>query len=191
MWETIKMRNIKLKLAGLGGCAVLALAGAAPAQALINAPVPVANYITLGGIDWAWAAPCAPYGSSCGVVDMTYQSTQGWRFPTLAEFLARPKVSDFGGKCAAEYFSTIHSHCDFTDPEYPGGTTVNGAGQPMGYLFDYGYGITLNGSDSVAETWVVRGAGAIPEPATWAMMIGGLGLVGASLRRRAAKVSFA
>jgi hypothetical protein len=37
----------------------------------------------------------------------------------------------------------------------------------------------------------VRGAGAIPEPATWAMMIGGLGLVGASLRRRAAKVSFA
>ncbi len=34
-------------------------------------------------------------------------------------------------------------------------------------------------------------AGAVPEPATWAMMIGGLGLVGASMRRRSAKVSFA
>ena len=34
-------------------------------------------------------------------------------------------------------------------------------------------------------------AGAVPEPATWAMMIGGFGLAGASLRRRGAKVSYA
>lgn len=32
---------------------------------------------------------------------------------------------------------------------------------------------------------------AVPEPATWAMMIGGLGLVGASMRRRSTKVQFA
>ncbi|OJY69508.1 MAG: hypothetical protein BGP16_06965 [Sphingobium sp. 66-54] len=32
---------------------------------------------------------------------------------------------------------------------------------------------------------------AVPEPATWAMMIGGLGLAGAALRRRATKVQFA
>ena len=32
---------------------------------------------------------------------------------------------------------------------------------------------------------------AVPEPATWAMMISGLGLVGASMSRRASKVSFA
>ncbi len=31
----------------------------------------------------------------------------------------------------------------------------------------------------------------VPEPASWALMIGGLGLVGMSLRRRALKVSFA
>lgn len=31
----------------------------------------------------------------------------------------------------------------------------------------------------------------VPEPATWAMMIGGLGLAGAALRRRKAKVQFA
>ena len=34
-------------------------------------------------------------------------------------------------------------------------------------------------------------AGAVPEPATWAMMIGGFGLAGASLRRRGVKVSYA
>ena len=33
--------------------------------------------------------------------------------------------------------------------------------------------------------------GAVPEPASWAMMIGGLGLVGATLRRRKAAVRFA
>jgi choice-of-anchor C domain-containing protein len=32
---------------------------------------------------------------------------------------------------------------------------------------------------------------AVPEPATWAMMIGGLGLVGVSMRRRKTAVSFA
>lgn len=34
-------------------------------------------------------------------------------------------------------------------------------------------------------------AAAVPEPATWAMMIGGFGLVGASLRRRRTTVRFA
>lgn len=34
-------------------------------------------------------------------------------------------------------------------------------------------------------------AGAVPEPATWALMIGGFALVGASLRRRQTMVSFA
>ncbi|MBN8830607.1 MAG: PEPxxWA-CTERM sorting domain-containing protein [Sphingomonadales bacterium] len=32
---------------------------------------------------------------------------------------------------------------------------------------------------------------AVPEPATWAMMIGGLALVGAAMRARRASVSFA
>jgi hypothetical protein len=35
------------------------------------------------------------------------------------------------------------------------------------------------------------GAGAVPEPASWALMIAGFGLVGGAMRRRATKVSFA
>ena len=37
----------------------------------------------------------------------------------------------------------------------------------------------------------LNAAGAVPEPATWAMMIGGFGLMGASLRRRRVSVRFA
>lgn len=33
--------------------------------------------------------------------------------------------------------------------------------------------------------------GAVPEPASWALMIGGLGMVGGALRRRATKVAYA
>ena len=159
-----------------------ALATATPSFAAVYAPVPTANYIQFGGLDWAWAAPCAFQAPTCGAVDMTFQATQGWRIPTLAEFLARPKVSDFGGKCASAWFSTVHSHCDFGDPENGG---VNANGQAMGYLYDFGYNITQNGSSSVAETWLVRGAAnGVPEPAAWAMMLAGFGLVGSAMRRR-------
>lgn len=34
-------------------------------------------------------------------------------------------------------------------------------------------------------------SGAVPEPASWALMVGGFGLVGGAMRRRAAKVRFA
>jgi hypothetical protein len=38
--------------------------------------------------------------------------------------------------------------------------------------------------DGAADATVVQQAGGVPEPATWAMMIAGFGLVGATLRRR-------
>lgn len=59
---------------------------------------------------------------------------------------------------------------------------------------------TLNISDRDASitgslgSWSINinpVAAAVPEPATWGMMIGGLALVGAQMRRRSTKVSFA
>lgn len=160
----------------LAATAAIGLASV-PAQAAVNVPVPSDNYITVGGLDWAWASPCAAFGSSCGTVDMSYQSGQGWRFPTLAEFLARPDYTAFGTKCASAWFSQ-YSHCDIGDAA-------------TGYIFDYGYNVLPLGSSPYAESWVVRGEGGgvpggVPEAATWAMMIAGFGMVGASLRRRAA-----
>jgi hypothetical protein len=42
-----------------------------------------------------------------------------------------------------------------------------------------------------AYAQVGTGAGAVPEPASWAMMLGGFGLVGGAMRRRKAAVRFA
>ena len=49
-------------------------------------------------------------------------------------------------------------------------------------------GVTL-GSGAASQVSITLDA--VPEPATWAMMIGGFGLVGAAMRRRVSKVVYA
>ena len=162
----------------------MTLAVAMPASAQINAPVPADNYITFGGNDWAWASPCPPSGGfegeACGdgsSVDFTYQSTQGWRLPTAAELAAGPSVSDFGTsdsfKCASAWFTASYTHCDYDDAA--GGAVFGSPGGNVWY----------------AETWAIR-AGAVPEPASWAFMVGGFGMIGGAMRsRRRAAIRFA
>jgi hypothetical protein len=158
------------------------LAGVAmpSSAAVINAPVPGTHYISFGGNDWAWAMPCPATGGACGdgsALDLSFQGAQGWRLPTLAELAAGPTPADFGTatnfKCASAYFSN-YSHCDYSD-------AVAGA------IFG-----SATGGNWYDDTWVIRTVnGAVPEPASWALMIGGLGLAGALMRRRAKTVSFA
>ena len=67
----------------------------------------------------------------------------------------------------------------FTDPgtySHYGVTSSNGIG---GFSFSGG----ASGNTSI-DNLVVNTGGSVPEPATWALMIGGLGLAGAALRRR-------
>jgi hypothetical protein len=57
----------------------------------------------------------------------------------------------------------------------------------------YGFGIDggpLPGTLSL-DIYAKLGAGAVPEPATWAMMIGGFGMVGSAMRRRGRKPAIA
>lgn len=171
----------------------LATAAVPASAAFFDVAVPDNAYITFGGLDWAWANPCGPF-DSCGDIDLSFQSTLGWRLPTVAEFALRPTANDFvfaganvpqigsdpvtgatffsaapgAAACATPYFSNRYRHCDWSD----------GLG---GIIWDPG----LPGGQGVPETWVVRNSdGVVPEPATWAMLIAGFGLVGGALRRR-------
>ncbi|MCW2370058.1 PEPxxWA-CTERM sorting domain-containing protein [Sphingobium sp. B11D3D] len=72
-------------------------------------------------------------------------------------------------------------------------TFANGA---SAYVDIYNTAMSTSGSNMSAGIDVrIRNLAnptpAVPEPATWAMMIAGLGLVGASMRRRSAQVTFA
>lgn len=183
-----------MKLQLLAAVAVASMGLAGTANATVNLPVPSNAFITIGGLDWAWAAPCGAV-DSCGDITLAYQGAFGWRLPTAAEFAAHPVAENFvftganvpnGGSdsvgnhfqagspgraaaCAAAYFSTTHTHCDWSDG-------VAGTW----------YDPSISGGQGVPETLVVRYTlgGAVPEPTTWALMIGGFGLAGAALRRR-------
>lgn len=74
---------------------------------------------------------------------------------------------------------------------FTGGTGANWSEQDIvNWTFNDNYDpITTSPTETVPAG--SPPSGAVPEPATWALMIGGLGLVGAALRRRSIGVRFA
>lgn len=186
------MRTILLAAAAVLGTA-------APASAaLLDVPVPANTYITVAGADFAWASPCSPAGcnfSGQDALDLSYQSTQGWRVATWAEILAAGVTgasfvfpganvpaggADANGTvfagpapgdaaCAAAYFTPgFFNQCNWGDAEILAIT-----GNPA------------YASEPNTETWVIRGDVIVdPTPAPATLALFGLGLLGVALRRR-------
>lgn len=74
-----------------------------------------ADYISVGTLDWAWAAPIT--SSVWFGANTLYQAGlhEGWREATDLEWASRPTYSDFGNKCASKYWNSGFTHCDFDD----------------------------------------------------------------------------
>jgi hypothetical protein len=82
---------------------------------------------------------------------------------------------------------------DAAHPTFSWSTTspVLAAGTQFGFAVNYD-GVYYN--DSTGINFTVHGpdaSGAVPEPASWAMMVGGFGLVGGAMRRRSGKLAAA
>ena len=61
-----------------------------------------------------------------------------------------------------------------------------GFGNYSAYVFDHACGVYYcdNGGGDLAINYAFKNSGAVPEPAAWAMMLAGFGLVGSAMRRR-------
>ncbi|HET9066787.1 MAG TPA: PEP-CTERM sorting domain-containing protein [Gemmatimonadales bacterium] len=161
--------------------------------------LPTNAFITVGGLDWAWAYPLP---SSSSGFTLSGQSGFGWHIPTAAELALAPLATAFlfpggnvpfggsdagsgasfqatngaytgAGACATPWFSTGYYHCDWQD----------GLGQP------YGPWNGMDGAVGFADQLVVRdsGNGTVPEPATMSLLALGLSGIAAARRRRGAE----
>lgn len=159
---------------------------ATPAQAAIdNGPVDSADYITIGGLDWAWASPCNPFAPTCGAIDLSVQGPLGWALASTSQIddaIAAAGgltgwVNQFqpGGICASRYFSNSWTNCDYSDAlsgliyNYSG----NVEGAPGGIYELYN------------ETFTVREHVGVPAPDGLPLFMIGLGLVLFGAYRRA------
>jgi hypothetical protein len=153
---------MKLKHLLLSALIATGASGAAHAS-LVLTPLTSADYITVGALDWAWAAPIRSQFFNSNVLSQA-SLHEGWREATDLEWATRPTAGAFGGKCAAQYWNTIYTHCDFSDTVAQ--HWVAGSGNP-------------------ADLWYVRSqeaVGSVPEPTAPALI--GVALLGLLAARR-------
>jgi hypothetical protein len=181
--------SIKSLVAGACACSAIAFAAtaavAAPAYTSINADLSASPYtFNQSGSSFTFGFN----GDYLGGGPITIQTAGGGEVNTIfgqptTYFTDRGTVS-FGPSMQYAAFSTA------TPIRFTNGNNFIGlrAVASNGDTF-YGFAFTTNnvlnsvGFETVANT-TITATTAVPEPATWAMMIGGFGLAGAAMRRR-------
>lgn len=114
-----------------------------------------------------------------------------WRLPTIDEF-SHLFYDELDGVGSWSIYA-IHNNTNFAlfksiqNDLYWTDTPANDTGKQLIFNFNGGYSITASESAGLYAT-AVRAVTAVPEPEAYAMLLGGLGLMGFMARRR--KISF-
>ncbi len=125
-----------------------------------------------------------PIGSTGGIFQ-TLMTTVGSLYSysfTLANLGGTP--SSFNASIGGTSVLSLTNPGAFAYTVYSGTFTATSAATALRFTFQQDPSFFR--LDAISVSMI---SGAVPEPAAWAMMIGGFGLVGASLRRRRTKVT--
>ena len=176
----------------------LVLAMAASAVALSTAPACASVVVT--GTDYSTSPVTFSFGDST----FTFSSTGDWFNPTAVQTAGTGKVNDFFGTPTTNFVDRgtvvfgpdFGSYSAFSAPTtipFSNGDNFIGLEATLGSDIFFGYAFTTNTflnsvvfSDvpGQAITASVDIPAAVPEPATWAMMLLGFGAIGMTLRFR-------
>jgi len=183
---------MKKILSILSVVAVMAVAGVAPA-AIYDAPVPTNAYITINGLDWAWASP---FGGEFAI-DLVYQAQFGWHVPTANELTKAPIASQFlfsganvpvntgldpvsgaevsgapaDAAIAVPYFNTVFNFAEYYDAPGTGGN------------YDYWNSSVTSDPFDGSEFLLVRNSTQTPIPSAVLLLGSGLACIAAGRRR--------
>lgn len=179
---------------------------------LAAAAIPSAAYADPHIVNVGQSYTNAPISFTLGDSTFMFSATDDWFAPTAVETGGTGEINTIFGQPTTYFvdrgtvtFGASDQYAGFSSPttiNYSNGDNFIGLRATDGTNVYYGFAYTTNDmlnsygfettpGASITATVAGAPAGAVPEPASWAMMLGGFGLVGGAMRARRRAIAFA
>lgn len=152
------------------------------------------HFLTFGAYDSPNATDAAPYDAP--YIEQSFQTVAGQRYDTSFNVTAFGAYTQgYGAYLFADGY-LLNYDPNSVEPTSDLDLLIQNPHQSFSFLGTGGVmtirftnrGITTSSDLFLDNVVIEASAAAVPEPATWAMMIAGFGLVGGGMRRRTAKI---